>query len=452
MNRRILQAMGLLAAMGLVACDDGDGDGAGGEGGLIIGAGGEGGGAGGAGGGQNPDMGGEGGEGGGVQAAVQSLSIAPAGEYLAGKEHRFVVTATYDDGSTGELQAVEWSSSNEDIVSFADGVATFPYGGSATITAAVGGVSATLDVTVECDYPRFPANIVLGQAVAPVEWTTAFDETGAEFPFSLREASCSAEFKDFSSFILIVNAEWCPPCQAEIRDLGPEAEHLESLGTKLVFITLQNLNYGPINAQNASRFIDRYARGIRSIRTGIIGSNPERFFNNDAIIQAFPSSFVVRKRDMRVIADSRGLQYALHPLFELIVSDIEADWSDPRANVMFMNECGAGDEEAQEPNNTPAEATPIVVGDRFSAGICDVQPDYWQIDADGPWTFTVEFSHAIGDIDMAFAGPDGRPLADRPAANSGDDNEVLQGEGAALIVVYGFNGASAPYTVSLTAR
>ncbi|MGK0362141.1 MAG: thiol-disulfide isomerase/thioredoxin [Bradymonadia bacterium] len=450
MTQRIQKApmfLGLLAALAMGACDDGDADGAGGSGGIIVAAGGEGGAGGGA------DMGmGEGGAGGAVESAVQSLSIAALDDALAGAEHRYVVTVTFEDGTTGVPDAVTWSSTNDDIVSFADGVATFPYGGSATITATVGDVTADLEVTVGCDYPRFPANIILGKALAPVTWDSVMDEQGNSFPFSLRDASCSVDYKAYDAFLVIVNAEWCPPCQAEIRDLAAESDVLEELGAKIVFITLQNQEGGPIDSRGASRFVSRYGDDLPSIRAGVIGSNPEQFFNNPALIQAFPTSFVVRKRDMQVIADSRGLQYSLHPLFPLILADLEADWSDPRANIMFASNCEEGGDEASEPNDMPGQAQSVNVGDAFSGGICTAAPDYFRIEAEGDWTFTVEFTHATGDIDMAFAGEDGRPLADREGATSGDDNEVLQGSGPALIRVYGYGGASAPYNASLTAR
>lgn len=331
MTQRIQKApmfLGLLAALAMGACDDGDADGAGGSGEIIVVAAGGAGGEGGAGGGA--DMG-EGGAGGAVESAIESLSIAALDDALAGAEHRYVVTATFEDGTTDTLADVEWSSTNDDIVSFADGIATFPYGGEATITATVGDVTADLDVTVGCDYPRFPANIILGKALAPVTWDSVMDEKGNSFPFSLRDASCSVDYKGYDAFLVIVNAEWCPPCQAEIRDLAAESDVLEELRAKIVFITLQNQEGGPIDSRSASRFVSRYGDDLPSIRAGVIGSDPEQFFNNPAIIQAFPSSFVVRKRDMQVIADSRGLEYSLHPLFPLILADLEADWSDPGA-------------------------------------------------------------------------------------------------------------------------
>lgn len=452
MTRRIQKApmfLGLMAALAMGACDDGESGGEGGAGGgIIIGEGGAGG-EGGVGGGV--DMG-EGGAGGAVESAVQSLSIAALDAPLAGAEHRYVVTATYEDGTTGQLADVDWSSTNDDIVSFADGVATFPYGGSATISATVGGITADLEVTVGCDYPRFPANIVLGKPLAPVTWESVMDEQGNSFPFSLRDASCSAEYKAYDSFLVIVNAEWCPPCQAEIRDLAAESDELEALGAKIVFITLQNQEGGPIDSRGASRFVSRYGDDLPSIRAGVVGSNPEQFFNNPALIQAFPTSFVVRKRDMQVIADSRGLQYALHPLFPVILADLEADWSDPAANIPFENNCEDGGDEASEPNDMPGQAQTVNMGDAFSGGICTAAPDYFRIEAEGDWTFTVEFTHTTGDLDMAFAGEDGRPLADQPGSNSSDDNEALQGTGPALVLLYGYGGASAPYNASLTAR
>ena len=44
------------------------------------------------------------------------------------------------------------------------------------LAASVGDVEATLDVTVGCDYPRFPNNIVFNKPLAPVTWDSVLDE------------------------------------------------------------------------------------------------------------------------------------------------------------------------------------------------------------------------------------------------------------------------------------
>lgn len=457
----------LVAVAALWACDDGgDGgatpdntpdatQGAGGEGGAGGGAG-EGG-AGGAGGGAGE--GGAGGAGGEViEARLQSLSIEAPEALFAGRGHTFRLIGTFDDGTERDVAAeADWTSDNADIVAFsgANGVAELPYGGAAKVRAELDGQMAELDVSVDCDYPRYPANIRLGQAVAPVKWDVAFREDGTEIEFDFRKAMCSVEYKDVNAFLLIANAEWCAPCIQEIRRIGPEAQELLDQGGMLLYIVIQNLEYRPATSQSANRHIGRLVGpDSPGIRMGGGEAVPQSFFDNPAIIQAFPTTFVVRKSDMQVIADSRALNYHLDPYFPAILADLEQDWRDPAASVMipFDSNCEAGDDEAGEPNDMAGQATPIAPG-TYEGGICTAAPDFYRIETEGPWTFTVNFSHAQGDIDIALwdeatnnvARVNGQPVQSAGTA----DFETISGNGPGVVIVVGYGGASATYSVTL---
>jgi hypothetical protein len=178
---------------------------------------------------------------------------------------------------------------------------------------------------------------------------------------------------------------------------------------------------------------------------------------NSGLIEYFPTSFVIRRSDMTLIADQRDGSYYL-PLVE-IAQDPDADWSSPpQPGIVpeLATNCEDGDEEVFEPNNTPDEAGAIGDGDFIEGGVCDSQPDYYQIDIEGDWTLNLEFSTATGDLDMyvwdneaqaPMQGDDGSAIG----AESTSDDETFSYSGPATIMVYGFRGATTPYTLTVTA-
>ena len=83
----------------------------------------------------------------------------------------------------------------------------------------------------------------------------------------------------------------------------------------------------------------------------------------------------------------------------------------------------------------------------FSAGICDQNPDIYYIDVSGSWTFSAEFSHSVGDIDVHVVDETGNSLSE---SWSGTDDEEVSFSGPAFVAVIGYDGSSAPYTVSLS--
>jgi uncharacterized protein YjdB len=88
-------------------------------------------------------------------ATLSSISVAPlTASVPKGSTRQFTATGTYSDGSTQNLTAsVTWSSSNTSVASISNaagsnGLATTVASGTATISAASGGVSGTATLTV----------------------------------------------------------------------------------------------------------------------------------------------------------------------------------------------------------------------------------------------------------------------------------------------------------------
>ena len=154
-----------------------------------------------------------------------------------------------------------------------------------------------------------------------------------------------------------------------------------------------------------------------------------------------------------MIADQgRGNFYL--PL-EMIIQDPNRDWSvipEPE----FNSNCEEGDDEIFEPNDTAEDAASVRVG-VIEGGVCERGPDYYRIRLDGAWRATLDFSHSQGDLDMVLwdKNNDRAVLDENGAAivsNSSTDQEVIEFEGSAFLMIYGYNGSSATYTLTIEER
>ena len=183
-----------------------------------------------------------------------------------------------------------------------------------------------------------------------------------------------------------------------------------------------------------------------------------RFISRQANLPVLPAIWVIRKRDMRIIA-TRQLAWMARPgelPLALIAMDPEQDWSDPPLPP-FQSQCEEGDEEEtpETTNNVFEDATVIEPG-LHTGGICDVEPDFYAFDLAGPWHFRLAFDAGQGDLDIVQWDPQrGRAALDADGriigSFNGEGEETLRGEGPAIVQVRGYGGASAAYTITLEA-
>ncbi|MEZ4473936.1 MAG: hypothetical protein R3F60_24735 [bacterium] len=388
------------------------------------------------------------------------VTIEAPGALIAGERHGFRLLLQRPDGTTEDATAeAAWISDNSDIVNFSGmaGDAALPHGGTTTVRADLRGQLAELPVTVTCPYPRFSANIRFRDVLAPVQWATAYREDGTQAPFDFRAASCAAEYKDVTAFLLVANAEWCGPCIREITRVSRRAQTLRAAGGLLIYIVIQNLDYGLATGEAAFRHINRLI-GDESPAVIVGGADamPRGVFDNASIIGTFPTSFVVRKRDMVVIADSRE-SGELDRYFSSMLADLDADWSNPEAvaGLPFDNQCEPGEEEAGEPNDLPEQATPLPFG-THRGGICNREPDYYRIEAAGDWTLQLAYDTREADLAMApwddAAGQIQEIDGVRVVAHEGGGLETLTGTGPATILVGFYEESSGDYTLTLEPR
>ena len=82
--------------------------------------------------------------------------------------------------------------------------------------------------------------------------------------------------------------------------------------------------------------------------------------------------------------------------------------------------------------------------------MCGPAPDYYKINVEGAWTVTLEFIHDIGDLDLYIWDFEANAPDEETGSASITDDEMIQGQGPATIMVYGYQFASTTYTLTLT--
>ncbi len=121
-------------------------------------------------------------------------------------------------------------------------------------------------------------------------------------------------------------------------------------------------------------------------------------------------------------------------------------------------DCGGGAcvEDAQSPNHSPEEATPLEIGQAIEdLRICADVVDFFVITlSEGDRVaINLSFSHAEGDLDLVVFGPDDPDFEEPVGISEGvEDNEAVAFvagiAGDYVIAVIGFEGAEAAYGIS----
>lgn len=306
-----------------------------------------------------------------------------------------------------------------------------------------------------CVYPTHRNRFAFGEVVPDMYWEPAFTADGTETVFDLYEFHCNPEYDQYDTLVLLVSAGWCPNCPRMIQWVDALAERLEDEGALILYLEGQDTEGGPADSELSNEHFNQFTPNGSGIRVGDANNTPA-----DGVVenvQAFPSTYVIRRSDMTIIADSMMSDYIL-PFVE-IAMDPDADWSNPPAPEIvpeFPSNCEDGDEEATEPNDEPATATPIAAGDSLSGGICNGTPDFYAIDIEGEWTLTVEIATAgetadldVGVIDPATGEIDPGPDGNGVGSFSTTTTETFTHTGPATVVVYGYNGSTSAYTITL---
>lgn len=104
----------------------------------------------------------------------------------------------------------------------------------------------------------------------------------------------------------------------------------------------------------------------------------------------------------------------------------------------------AGCSDAHEPNEAAAAAPALGAGSYPDLAICAADADWFEITATG--TVRIDFSHAEGDLDLAAYDGGGNRLETSQSVNDGESLSVAAGS---FVQVYGWQGATAAYSLSV---
>jgi len=351
------------------------------------------------------------------------------------------------------LKGVTFTSSNEAVATVdASGLATIIAGGPVTFTASYGSLSATVDARPRCEYPRFSPEFALGRVMPKLSWENAYDRDGNYFEFNLEDVYCDADWKNTKTITFVLSAGWCAPCTQYAKELSKIWQDLDELGMKIVTVEVEDERGDPGDADFARMHLEKITAGeVPSIAVGDADTRPARFIASSPFLEYFPTAFVVRTRDMRIIADGKRWNARL-PLAR-IAADPEADWT-KEGGTPFRNKCGPGVEESTD-NWTPAGALAIGAGSQFG-GICQDGADFYSVDAKGTWTLDLAYDHRDGDLDLyVWDAVTNAPLLvdGQVIASTGtEDVERIEYAGPAIVAVVPFQHASGAYELTLTER
>ncbi len=392
-----------------------------------------------------------------------SLALVADGDFVVGTPVQLHAMGSMEGREPQAItEGVMFTSSNEQIATVdATGLVTVLAGGDVKFEAHLGDLHASIEsVRTTCVYPRFSPELQINRVMPPLAWPAKWPD-GTDFEFNLANVACDLDWKETKTLAFVISAGWCTPCTLYAQRLENEVAQLNALGMEIVIIEAQDVQGDPADLAFAYSHVERITENNPAITAGdadtmrVVGDGTEpasEFFGSSSIVRAFPTVFVVRTRDMRIIADQNRADTYL-PL-QAIAADPEADWTNP-GEPTFTNRCGDGDDEGGEPgNDTPAGAATLATGSQ-TGGICTDAPDFYRVDLDGAWTLQLDFEQSVGDLDV-FVWDEAR---NQPAQRNGQvigssgstSPEVFEHSGPALIAVQGFQHASAPYTITLTA-
>lgn len=292
---------------------------------------------------------------------------------------------------------------------------------------------------VPCTYPAASAPFNgIGDVLPLLDFSGAMAD-GSPLSTTMEDLYCQTPEAEVTSFVFILATEWCPNCPSYIGAVASQLDVLEANGAKVFFVDLQDRNYGAASHAAADTYFSNYLGPTRGTRVGAAA------FENalDNIWSSVPNGFVVRRSDLAVVAHQQSSNTRLN--YQALTANPERDWGFGAGPGDGPSICG--DDEASEPNNTPAQAAALPWGDAVDGGICDSEPDFYAIGEEGPWRVDLFFDHAVGDLDIEALDASGERIG---LSESPNDNEQLDGTGPATLRIYGWQGAQAPYRLRLT--
>jgi hypothetical protein len=318
-------------------------------------------------------------------------------------------------------------------------------------------ISGSWGAELFCMYPEpsgrnFNTDLELTTVLPPLKWEGAYSAMdGFIAPLSMEEIYCSADYDWVKTITFMISAGWCTACPTQLRAVRDLSDELLEAGGLLVYVEVQDSQGDPADSDFAWSHLSEMLGATNGYFVGDKETQPlTRFFGRSPALTAFPDAYVVRRSDMSILTSlDLNREVGVLPLVRIAESPDE-DWT----TIMpppFESTCAEGDDEASEPNDSTEMAAVLEAG-MHNGGICTEAPDYYLIEHEGEWTFTISFSHAESDIDIfqyAIGQSEGDPVA---VSNGTEDQETLSGTGPAVIGVFSYTRTSTTYTINLETR
>ncbi len=305
-----------------------------------------------------------------------------------------------------------------------------------------------------CTYPtNTPSTWTFLQPMPYGYWPTAYGPEG-QMNFDLEEFMCGDAYEEYRTAIFIVGSGWCPNCPNYMAYVAGMKEDLDKAGALLVFVEKETHNLQLATDEYADAYCDEIVGEGVGIRVGSANMKPTAAPMMDSdMFQTIPEGFVVRKRDMKIIATQESSDYMLP--FDIIVNTPEKDWSDPN---QFTPNCDEDDEESYEPNDSPdvlGDEHYIWPGAPIEGGICTAEPDFYKIQMGGAWRINLDYDTSVGELEIfvwdvihntPMRGDDGKPIKSVDT----ETGKVIEFENNATIMVTGYGIFSTTYTMTVT--
>lgn len=293
-----------------------------------------------------------------------------------------------------------------------------------------------------CDYPEFTGDLGLGQTLPAWRWENAQTWDGSAAPVDMREFFCSPEYDQYDSIVLVVSAGWCSACPGYIRDVDSMSRAIEDARGLILYLEVETADFEPATSEAAATYIN----GLIADGPGMRMGDADNAVPNSVrgLVSRMPSGYVIRRRDMQIIADQKESIYVID--FPGLAADPEQTWVP--TPPPFEANCGPTDEEASEPNDAVDTAAPIADGAEVLGGICAEGSDFYRVDLPGPWRFDLwsEFLTTREDLNLRLYTLEGERIG---GSTQRSNHDWVDYEGPALVEVYGFENASATYRVTL---
>jgi hypothetical protein len=286
---------------------------------------------------------------------------------------------------------------------------------------------------VTCTYPSAGPLNGVGDVLTPMTFTAIDD--GAPLEVDLEDVYCNSNYR---SVVFVMTTEWCPSCPSYMSALTSEVDAIEANDALLVLVSLEDRFYAEPDSAAADDYFGNYFSQGARVGAGVLDPNGVL----DDMWNQVPNGFVVRTSDMKVIAHQQASNYTLD--YVGMTADPERDWGNGAGGGDAEPVCAEGEDEASEPNDALGQAAVPSNG-----AICSSDPDWYEVTLTGDWRAELTFSHAAGDLDIELTNASGQRVS---VAESADDDETLDGSGPGFLRVYGYNGATGPYGLSVSAR